>query len=134
MLRRASSSANRCFSTKPKLLFTPGPLTTSQSVRNEMPYDYGSRDSVFMDCVSTVRSGLAGLCEGDVTEASGAADSNRFSTILLPGSGTNSVESVITSSVPRGGRLLILVNGVYGERMAKIATVAGMCVFGLMPP
>lgn len=111
----------RTFSTtRPPLLFTPGPLTTSDTVRAPMTSDYGSRDTRFIECIKNVRTGLADLCQ-DKDGNSLAAD---FSAVLLPGSGTNSVESVIQSAVPRGGRLLVLVNGVYGQRIQKIADTA----------
>jgi len=111
----------RTFSTtRPPLLFTPGPLTTSDTVRAPMTKDYGSRDTRFIECIKDVRIGLTEFCQ-DKEGNSLAAD---FSTVLLPGSGTNSVESVIQSTVPRGGRLLVLVNGVYGQRIQKIADTA----------
>jgi 2-aminoethylphosphonate-pyruvate transaminase len=100
-----------------KLLFTPGPLTTSESVKRAMLRDAGSRDSDFIATVGSIRGRLLGLA--------GASDV-AYTTVLLPGSGTYAVESVITSAVPRDGRLLVAVNGSYGERMVRIAEVAGI--------
>lgn len=38
------------------LLFTPGPLTTSQTVKNAMMRDLGSRDPAFIRIVADVRN------------------------------------------------------------------------------
>jgi len=43
---------------KDKLLFTPGPLTTSMTVKQAMLRDLGSRDSEFIDLVKDIRSRL----------------------------------------------------------------------------
>ncbi len=97
-----------------KLLFTPGPLTTSLSVKQAMIHDAGSWHFEFNTVVQRVRESLLKLAE--LTAADG------FEAILMQGSGTFGVESVIASVIPPQGRLLILANGAYGERIAKIAT------------
>ncbi len=99
---------------KDKLLFTPGPLTTSLTVKEAMLRDLGSRDFEFMQTVKDVRSRLVAL--------SGGSESN-YSTILMQGSGTFGIESVIGSTIPPDGKLLVLVNGAYGRRIAQIAAV-----------
>lgn len=43
-------------------------------------------------------------------------------TLTMQGSGSFSVESMIGTAVPRGGKLLVLANGAYGDRLAKIAS------------
>ena len=96
-----------------KLLFTPGPLTTSLSVEQAMIHDAGSWHFEFNAIVRRVRESLLKLAEltaGEDLEA-----------ILMQGSGTFGVESVIGSVNPPQGRLLVLANGAYGERIAKIA-------------
>jgi len=98
-----------------KLLFTPGPLTTSITVKEAMLHDLGSRDVSFIQIVKEVREELLQL--GNVSKDKG------FETIIIQGSGTFGIESVISSAVPKSGRLLVLVNGAYGERIAKIATI-----------
>jgi 2-aminoethylphosphonate-pyruvate transaminase len=95
-----------------KLLFTPGPLTTSQSVKQAMLRDAGSWHSDFNALVADVRSrllSLAGLKRADGWEA-----------ILMQGSGTFGVESVFQTCVPPNGRVVVLANGAYGERMAQM--------------
>ena len=100
-------------SARDKLLFTPGPLTTSLSVKQAMIHDAGSWHFEFNAIVRRVRASLLKLAE--LTAEDG------FEAILMQGSGTFGVESVIASVLPPQGRLLVLANGAYGERIAKIA-------------
>ncbi|XP_033734877.1 2-aminoethylphosphonate--pyruvate transaminase-like [Pecten maximus] len=101
-----------------KKLFTPGPLGTSRTVREAALPDLGSRDVVFIDKVKYLRSRLvqiAGVREEDYT------------TVPIQGSGTFAVEAVIQTAVPRtGGKVLLLENGAYGKRMAKICEYLGI--------
>lgn len=94
-------------------LFTPGPLTTSASVRAVMDRDVGSRDDEFIAVVQTLRAALTDLV------APGHPD--RYATVLVPGSGTYAVEAMIGTCVPDRGHLIIASNGAYGERMRAIA-------------
>jgi len=100
------------------LLFTPGPLTTSRTVKEAMLRDVGSRDTAFIATVARIREKL--LAIACVSQAAGCE------AILMQGSGTFGIESVITSAVPRDGKLLVLSNGAYGERIARIADMAGI--------
>ena len=97
------------------LLLTPGPLTTSRATREAMLQDWGSRDMPFRDMTGRVRDGLVALAHGQGSHIA----------VPLQGSGTFAVEAMIGTFVPRQGKLLILVNGAYGHRMAKICAVAG---------
>ncbi len=96
-----------------KLLFTPGPLTTSLGVKQAMIHDAGSWHFEFNAIVRRVRESLLRLAELTAGED--------FEAILMQGSGTFGIESVIGSVIPPQGRLLVLANGAYGERIAKIA-------------
>src|SRR5205823_295866 len=49
-------------------------------------------------------------------------------TVPVQGSGTFAVEAMITSFVPKTGKLLVLINGAYGQRARKIAEIAGRAV------
>ena len=100
-----------------KLLFTPGPLTTSATVKQAMLRDTGSREPGFIETVRTIRRSLL-----DVAGVS----PDEYTSVLVQGSGTFGIESVIGSTVPRGGRLLVAANGAYGERIARIASVLGI--------
>ncbi len=102
---------------KDKALFTPGPLTTSPTVKQAMLRDLGSRDSAFIDCVKEIRGALLALAE--VTPGS-------YEAILMQGSGTFGIEAVFSSTVPANGRVLLAVNGAYGARMAQICEVLGI--------
>jgi 2-aminoethylphosphonate-pyruvate transaminase len=104
---------------KSKLLFTPGPLTTSDTVKGAMLQDLGSLDSGFLATVRNVRMRLLAL---------GPYPAEKYECILMQGSGTFVVESVISSAIPRDGKLLVLVNGAYGRRIAQMARVHGIAL------
>ena len=95
-----------------KLLFTPGPLTTSEAVKRAMLHDLGSRDAAFIELVGAIRRRLLQI---------GGVDDGTYEAVPMQGSGTFAVESVISSVIPRNGKLLVAVNGAYGRRMAQIA-------------
>jgi 2-aminoethylphosphonate-pyruvate transaminase len=104
---------------KDKLLFSPGPLTTSATVKGAMLRDLGSLDSEFLATVHDIRMRLLDL---------GPYPREDYECILMQGSGTFVVESVISSAIPRDGKLLVLVNGAYGRRMAQQARVYGIAL------
>ncbi len=97
------------------LLFTPGPLTTSLTVKQAMLKDMGSRDHAFMNAVKDIRNGLLHLAH--VSKGEG------YECVIMQGSGTFAVESVISSVVAQKDKLLILANGAYGERIVKMAKI-----------
>jgi 2-aminoethylphosphonate-pyruvate transaminase len=101
-----------------KLLFTPGPLTTSATVKAAMLCDAGSRDAEFIAAVRDIRERLLRI--------GGAAPGGGFECVPMQGSGTFAIESVISSAIPRDGRLLVLVNGAYGRRIVEMARVHGI--------
>lgn len=94
---------------KDKTLFTPGPLTTSLSVKQAMLRDAGSWHFEFNDIVTSIRERILKLA--GLTRADG------FECILLQGSGTFGVEAVFATCVPPNGKVAVLANGAYGERM-----------------
>lgn len=102
-----------------KLLFTPGPLTTSETVKEAMLRDYGSRDAGFLRIVKEIRAELLQI---------GGAAAPEYECVLMQGSGTFAIESVISSVIPRDGKLLVLINGAYGRRIAQMARVHGIAV------
>lgn len=106
------------------LLFTPGPLTTSASVKAAMVRDLGSRDRTFIEVVAEVRAHLVRL----------ATASDGYTAVPIQGCGTMGVEAMLTTFVPHDGRLLVCVNGAYGRRMVRIAQVAGVAVSALEGP
>lgn len=103
---------------KDKPLFTPGPLTTSQTVKQAMLRDLGSRDTEFIEVVQEIRSEL--LAVAGVTKADG------FECILMQGSGTFGIEAVISCATPPSGKWLLAINGAYGNRIQAIANTHGI--------
>jgi len=95
-----------------KLLFTPGPLTTSLTVKQAMLRDAGSWHFEFNTTVADVRDRI--LKVAGVSRAAG------FETVLLQGSGTFGVEAVFATCVPPNGKVAVLANGAYGERMVAM--------------
>ena len=98
-----------------KMLFTPGPLSTSKKVKEATLHDMGSRDFEFIGLVKDIREQLLKLA--------GVSIDSGFECIIIQGSGTYSIESVISSALSDTDHLLLLINGAYGERMRKIAGV-----------
>lgn len=114
----------RCFGmsakeSRDKLLFTPGPLTTTLSVKEAMLNDMGSRDEKFIKIIKETREGVV-----DVANLTKPDD---WTAVFVQGSGTFGVESIIQTSVPKeNGRLLVISNGAYGSRAAKIGKRIGV--------
>jgi 2-aminoethylphosphonate-pyruvate transaminase len=100
------------------LLLTPGPLTTSASVKQAMVHDWGSRDAGFIAINKMVLDKIVELAGAEGTHV----------TVPVQGSGTFAVEAMITTFVPKTGKLLVLINGAYGQRAKRIAEIAGRAV------
>lgn len=110
---------------KDKLLFTPGPLTTSAAVKQAMLRDLGSRDAEFIKTVSEMREMLLEAAE---------ADSSEYTAIPLQGSGSYGLEAVVTSCIEKGRKLLTVINGSYGKRLSEMAKRAGIETIDLVFP
>jgi 2-aminoethylphosphonate-pyruvate transaminase len=94
------------------LLLNPGPVTLSERVRGSLLQpDLCHRESEFFDLQDEARSRLLAVYGLNPAE---------WTAVLMTGSGTAAVESMMASLVPEGGRVLIVENGVYGERIAQI--------------
>ena len=97
------------------ILLNPGPVVLSERVRNALlKPDLCHREPEFADLQNRLREKL--LAVYDLSPKDWAA-------ILLTGSGTSAMEAMITSLVPELGKILIIENGVYGERLKKIAEI-----------
>lgn len=95
------------------LLLTPGPLSTSETVREAMLQDWCTWDKEYNEGIVTpIRKGLLALA---------GLDEKEYTTVLLQGSGTYCVEATLGAAVGPSDKLLILANGAYGKRMAQIA-------------
>lgn len=98
---------------KPYILLTPGPLTTSDTVKQVMMADWCTWDEDYnLHIVEEIRHNLVALA---------TKKPELYTAILLQGSGTYCVEAVLGSAIAPQNRLLILSNGAYGDRMGTIA-------------
>ena len=100
------------------LLLNPGPVTLSERVRRSLLQpDLCHRESEFFDLQDEARRRLL---------ATYALDRAQWTAVLMTASGTAAVESMVAALVPQHGRLLVVENGVYGERMALICSQYGI--------
>ncbi len=105
---------------RPYLLLTPGPLSTSRGVRTAMLKDWCTWDKDYNNIVEDIRKELVSLCVKEENR-------EKYTAVLMQGSGSFGVESVIGTAVPKEkGKLLVLANGAYGNRMGEIASVLGL--------
>jgi len=103
------------FHDRDPILLTPGPLTTTLATKSAMLRDWGSWDAAFNAVTARVRSKLLAIIHGEATHVC----------VPMQGSGTFSVEAAVNTLVPRDGHLLVLINGAYGKRLARLATMMG---------
>jgi 2-aminoethylphosphonate-pyruvate transaminase len=95
-------------------LLTPGPLTTSDTVKTAMLKDWCTWDDDYnIEVVESIR--------GKITRY--ATTDTRYTSVLMQGSGTASVESVLGCTIGEGKKVLIINNGAYGKRMAEICQI-----------
>ncbi len=107
-----------------QILLTPGPLTTASLTRQAMTHDWGSRDAAFIALTAELRQRLLGVVHGEASHVA----------IPLQGSGTFIVEATLGTLVGPKGKLLVLANGAYGERMLAIAARQGRPAVALRWP
>lgn len=103
---------------RPYILLTPGPLTTSDTVKEVMLKDWCTWDKEYNNLVQSMRDKILNI---------GVKNKEKYTTVLMQGSGTFVVESVIGSSIRKEkDKILVIVNGVYGKRIVEIADVLGL--------
>ena len=108
------------------ILLNPGPVTLSDGVRAALlGPDLCHRESEFASLQDGLRRKLLAVYGVPAID---------WGAVLLTGSGTAAVEAMITSAVPPGGRLLVAENGVYGERMSRIAEIYGIAITRVSSP
>ena len=111
-----------CIPENDYILLTPGPLSTSKSVRAAMLKDSCTWDKSYNIIVQEIREGLIELALSCLCRKEKEAISeNDYTAVLMQGSGTFAVEAVIGSAIPQKGKALIFTNGAYGKRIVKIA-------------
>ena len=102
------------------LLLTPGPLSTTATVRAAMLQDSCTWDADYnLGVVEPIRRELVRLATGPEYESD-------YSAVLLQGSGSYVVESVLGSAIGAEECLLIINNGAYGARMVEMARCLGL--------
>lgn len=95
-----------------KILLNPGPVTTTESVKNALLVpDLCHREDDFGKVLKNIRNLLLSAVHADES----------YTSILFASSGTGAVDAVLNSVIPSGKKLAILVNGSYGERLLSIA-------------
>ena len=92
-------------------LLTPGPLTTTATVKQEMLFDHCTWDDDYKKITLKIRDQLLELAH---------VRAEQYTVVLMQGSGTFGVEAVITSVIGENEKLLIVANGAYGKRMKDI--------------
>ena len=97
------------------ILLTPGPLTTTLTTKAAMLRDWGSWDASFNAVTARVRERLTAIINGRETHVC----------VPMQGSGTFSVEGVVNTLVPRDSHVLVLINGAYGKRLARLTEMMG---------
>lgn len=114
---------------KRKILLNPGPATTTQNVKEAMLVeDICPREKEFGQVMHDICDGLL-----EIGNASGNHEVGLFTA-----SGTGAMESVLTSAIGENDKILIVTNGAYGIRMAKICaqfriSYDTVCEFGDYP-
>lgn len=103
-------------------LLTPGPLTTTDTVKQVMLFDHCTWDDDYKQITQTIRRTLLAL--GHVSEP-------EYTAVLMQGSGIFGVESVLTSVIGREDKLLIAANGAYGLADGGDLPPRGDCVYPL---
>lgn len=98
-----------------KILLTPGPLTTTLRTKLAMLKDWGSWDADFNAVTASVRKSLLAILHGQDSHV----------VVPLQGSGTFSVEAAVATLVPHDGHVLVLDNGAYCKRAARLTTLMG---------
>ncbi len=100
------------------ILLNPGPVSLSESVRKAVArVDFCHREPEFFELQSRVISGLLDIYQSDPEE---------WAAVLIGGSGTSALEAMMSSMLPAGAHVLVLENGVYGERLSRIAEIHGI--------
>ena len=98
---------------RPYLLLTPGPLTTSESVKQAMMSDWCTWDEDYnIGIVEVIRKELTELASSRPEE---------YTSVLMQGSGSFCVEATLGSVIRDNDKLLVVANGAYGKRMGTIS-------------
>ena len=98
-------------------LLNPGPVNTTARVKSAMVHhDVCHRDASFSELMVSLTGKLRRIFRA----------TPQHTTVMITGSGTAAMECAIASTVPRDGKILVIANGAFGERLCEIATVHDM--------
>ena len=101
-------------SSKQPILLNPGPVNVTPRVRDALLRgDLCHREVEFSDLMRSIRQKLLKVFDIE----------NEFTAVLISGSGTAALEMGVSSCLSPGKSMLIVENGVYGERISQIADV-----------
>ncbi len=96
-------------------MFTAGPVNVSQTVKDSMIYpEMGHREPEFENLYAGIRAKLLEVFR---------ADSSKYSSFVIGGSGTAGMETVLSSVIHPGRKVLVINNGAFGDRMAEICKI-----------
>lgn len=100
------------------ILLNPGPVSLSEGVRNAVArVDLCHREPEFFELQDAVIGGLLNIYQNSPAS---------WNAVLIGGSGTSALEAMIASLLPSDAHVLVLENGVYGERLSRIAGIYGI--------
>ncbi len=100
------------------ILLNPGPVSLSEGVRHAVArMDLCHREPEYFKLQDKVIQGLLDIYK---------CDPALWTAVLIGGSGTSAMEAMLASLVPSDANVLVLENGVYGERLSRIASIYGI--------
>lgn len=100
------------------ILLNPGPVSLSEGVRAALSRpDLCHREAEFSELQQSIRDQLLRVYE---------LATETWASVLLTGSGTAAVEAMLATLCPRDQQVLIIENGVYGERMRRMVDAYGI--------
>jgi len=100
------------------ILLNPGPVSLSEGVRRAVArVDLCHREPEYFELQDEVIRGLLDIYQCDPAQ---------WAAVLISGSGTSAMEAMMVSLLPSDAHVLVLENGVYGERLSRIANIYGI--------
>lgn len=100
------------------ILLNPGPVSLSDGVRRAVTrVDLCHREPEFFELQDQVIQDLVDIYQCDAEE---------WTAVLIGGSGTSAMEAMQVSLLPHNAKVLVVENGVYGERLSRICRIYGI--------
>jgi 2-aminoethylphosphonate-pyruvate transaminase len=93
-------------------LLTPGPITTTQSVKEAMMIDQCTWDEDYKEIIKNIQTRILNIAH---------CDQEKYTCVLMTGSGTYANEAVLSSVIGNNDKLLVIESGVYGARLGILA-------------